>query len=262
MFLKLATLWGMFKIGLQMLANSGPSVFADILQRHSRARFFYDAKFHDIPLIVEAAARNSGRLPGIEFISIHASAGKAAMRQAVNACPHVKFLAITALTSLSDEDCLAVYGSDRRSVVLRFADWAAECNLAGIVCSPLELQHLKDHPLTRVDGRRLLRVVPGIRPQWARSNDQNSHRHALRGGTRRSRLSGHRPAHHFASSRHWKPPSCRNGHCPGHRTRLNHALALCCGLVARGYPQPFGPFVLLERIGEGSTGLVDLAPSS
>ncbi len=163
---------GMFKIGLQMLANSGPSVFAEIMQRHSRARFFYDAKFHDIPLIVEAAAKNSGRLPGIEFVSIHASAGKAAMRQAATACPHVKFLAITALTSLSDEECQAVYGSDRRSVVLRFADWAAECNLAGIVCSPLELQHLKDHPLTRPDGERLLRVVPGIRPTWARSDDQ------------------------------------------------------------------------------------------
>lgn len=166
---------GLFKIGLQMLANSGPRVFAEILNRHSRARFFYDAKFHDIPLTVERASKNSLELPGIQFFSVHASAGRAAMRRAVEVSRgRARPLAITALTSISDDECELIYGADRKSVVRRFADLAAECNMAGIVCSPLELEFLEDHPMTTADGDRMIKVVPGIRPEWARTDDQKA----------------------------------------------------------------------------------------
>lgn len=165
---------GLFKIGLQMLANSGPTVFAQILNRHSRAKFFYDAKFHDIPLTVEAASKNSCELAGIEFFSVHASAGKEAMRRAVEASHGAKPLAITVLTSLSDQECVEAYGADRAAVVRRFATWAAECNMAGVVCSPLELRFLADHPMTTADGRKMLKVVPGIRPEWSRTHDQKA----------------------------------------------------------------------------------------
>jgi len=166
---------GLFKIGLQMLANSGPGVFAEILNKHSRARFFYDAKFHDIPLTVETASRNSLALPGIQFFSVHASAGKEAMRRAVQVSQgRAKALAITALTSIGDAECERIYGADRKTVVRRFADMAAECNMAGVVCSPLELEILKDHPMTTADGQRMLKVVPGIRPEWAMTDDQKA----------------------------------------------------------------------------------------
>nr|XP_061810455.1 orotidine 5'-phosphate decarboxylase-like [Nerophis lumbriciformis] len=166
---------GLFKVGLQMLANSGPAVFAQILKKHSNAKFFYDAKFHDIPLTVASASKNSCELPGIEFFSVHASGGRTAMRAAVEASVGgAKALAITVLTSLSDEDCEAMYGADRTTVVHRFATWAGECNMAGVVCSPLELEMLKDHPMQTADGRQMLKVVPGIRPEWARTHDQKA----------------------------------------------------------------------------------------
>ncbi len=165
---------GLFKIGLQMLANSGPTVFAQILQKHSRAEFFYDAKFHDIPEIVEAASRNSCALPRIRFFSVHASAGTIAMKRAVEASRGVRPLAITAMTHLSDEETEQTYGSDRKSVVRRFASWALECNMAGVVCSPLELRYLSDLPKKTPDGRSFIKVVPGIRPEWARTHDQKA----------------------------------------------------------------------------------------
>jgi orotidine-5'-phosphate decarboxylase len=166
---------GLFKIGLQMLANSGPQVFAEILHKHSRAKFFYDAKFHDIPLTVEAACANSLALPGIQYFSVHASAGKEAMRRAVDVSRgRARPLAITVLTSISDEECEQVYGADRKTAVRRFVDWAAECNMAGVVCSPLELAYLRDHPMTAADGHRMIKVVPGIRPEWARTHDQKA----------------------------------------------------------------------------------------
>ena len=164
----------LFKIGLQMLANSGPSVFAQILRKHSKAKFFYDSKFHDIPLIMERAARNSSELPGIAFFSVHASAGRTAMRQAADASLGALPLAITVLTSLSDEECAETFGDDRKTVVRRFATMAAECGMAGVVCSPLELGYLRDLPLVREDGRPLLKLVPGIRPEWARTHDQKA----------------------------------------------------------------------------------------
>jgi orotidine-5'-phosphate decarboxylase len=165
---------GLFKIGLQTLTNAGPAVFAQIAKKHSSAKFFYDAKFHDTPTSVEAASHNSAQVAGIEFFSVHASAGKEAMKRATAACEGAKPIAITVLTSLSDEDCLETYGADRRTVVRRFATWAAECDFAGIVCSPLELELLRDHPLRTPKGRRLLKMVPGIRPEWARTNDQKA----------------------------------------------------------------------------------------
>jgi orotidine-5'-phosphate decarboxylase len=165
---------GLFKIGLQMLTNAGPAVFSQILKKHSNAKFFYDAKFHDTPTSVEAASRNSAQVAGIEFFSVHASAGKEAMRRAAASCEGAKPIAITVLTSLSDEDCQETYGADRRTVVRRFATWAAECEFAGIVCSPHELEFLRDHPLRTPRGKRLLKMVPGIRPEWARSHDQKT----------------------------------------------------------------------------------------
>ena len=56
---------GYFKIGLQMLTTAGPAVFSQILKKHSNAKFFYDAKFHDTPDSVEAASRNSAQVNGI-----------------------------------------------------------------------------------------------------------------------------------------------------------------------------------------------------
>lgn len=171
---------GMIKIGLQLLANSGPRIFAEILQKQSKARFFYDSKFHDIPMMIEAACRNSSQLPGIEFLSVHASGGKENMRVAVAACgTRAKPLAITVLTSLSDEECKAVYGADRKTVVHRFVDWAAEANMAGIVCSPQELTFLQDHPMTNARGERMLKVVPGIRPSWVRGLDLKDDQKAI-----------------------------------------------------------------------------------
>jgi orotidine-5'-phosphate decarboxylase len=166
---------GVFKIGLQMLANCGPGVFAEILNRHSRARFFYDAKFHDLPLTVQTASQNSLALPGIAFFSVHASSGKTAMSRAVQVSKgRAKALAITVLTSIGDEECKRIYGADRKTVVYRFADMAAESNMAGVVCSPLELELLKQHPMVNAEGTPMLKVVPGIRPEWANKDDQKA----------------------------------------------------------------------------------------
>lgn len=164
---------GLFKVGLQMLANSGTSVFAQVLAKNSKAKFFYDAKFHDIPMTVAAACKNSAELPGIEYVSVHASAGPDALEAAVKSAPNVGIVAITALTSLSDADCVSIYGQDRQKTVTRFAETAKECGLSGVVCSPLELSMLPNH-LKSKSGNDFLTVVPGIRPDWARTEDQKA----------------------------------------------------------------------------------------
>ncbi len=68
---------------------------------------FLDLKFHDIPNTVAGAARAAAAL-GVSIMNVHAQGGAAMMRAAVDAArtvsPSTKVIAVTMLTSLSDED--------------------------------------------------------------------------------------------------------------------------------------------------------------
>ena len=172
LILELGDSVGMYKVGLQLITRAGPEAFARIVQKHSSAQFFYDGKFNDIPNTVAAACRNASQLPGIRFMSVHASAGPTAMRSAQEAAGDVDVLAITVLTSLDDAMCNTIFNEcDRECLVGSFASEAAHSGVRGIVCSPKELPMLnaQGHP-----ARRLIKVVPGIRPAWAQSNDHEA----------------------------------------------------------------------------------------
>jgi orotidine-5'-phosphate decarboxylase len=51
--------------------------------------------------------------------------------------------------------------------VLRFAQLAKEANLAGVVCSPLDVTAIKE-----ACGQDFLAVTPGVRPQGSATQDQ------------------------------------------------------------------------------------------
>lgn len=161
---------GAYKVGLQLLTRTGPSIFSEILQRFPGSRFFYDGKFHDIPNTVGNAVRNAAQIPGVAFISAHLSGGRDMLECAVSNRGNASILGITALTSLSDEDCRSTYNLDREESVLRFAVQAARAGFSGLVCSPNELAALG----RLSDVENLIRVVPGIRPAWTTADDQKS----------------------------------------------------------------------------------------
>lgn len=93
---------------------------------------------------------------------------KAAREAAHGVNPNTKVIAVTVLTSLSDDDLAAIgqFGP-ARDQVLRLATLARDCGLTGVVCSAHEIA-----PLRTALGPDFLLVVPGIRPKGASLGDQ------------------------------------------------------------------------------------------
>ena len=132
---------------------------------------FLDLKFHDIPNTVAGAVRAAGQL-GVSILNIHAQGGAAMMRAAVeavrNASPSTRLVAVTMLTSLSDEDLPSVgLAPPVADQVLRLGSLAQLCGLDGVVCSAHEIGRLR-----RELGPDFLLVVPGIRPAGSQAGDQ------------------------------------------------------------------------------------------
>ncbi len=135
-------------------------------------RVFLDGKWGDIPNGVAGwVARNRDR--GVDMMTVHVSAGGPNMLAdaARAAGDDAKILAITVLTSLNKEMCLALFRtSDVPALVAEFATIACNSGCHGIVCSP------KETALFRGEWPRCrpgIIVNPGIRPTWyAQTDDQ------------------------------------------------------------------------------------------
>ena len=103
-----------------------------------------DAKLHDIPSQVEAAARQLGRL-GVRWVTAHVAGGEAMLRVASEALGdtsggYAGVLGVTVLTSLGDDDLASVgIASTPGKLVSKMARLAETSGCEGVVCSPQEL---------------------------------------------------------------------------------------------------------------------------
>ena len=132
---------------------------------------FLDLKFHDIPNTVAGACRAAAGL-GVSITNVHAQGGAAMMRAAVDAVksvsPATRLIAVTMLTSLSDEDLPSVgLTPPVADQVLRLASLTRQCGLDGVVCSAHEIARLR-----RELGPDFQLIVPGIRPAGSAVGDQ------------------------------------------------------------------------------------------
>ncbi|HPF71849.1 MAG TPA: orotidine-5'-phosphate decarboxylase [Candidatus Krumholzibacteria bacterium] len=162
------------KVGLEVFSAAGPAVVEYLQGMHRRV--FLDLKYHDIPNTVASAARVAAEL-GVAMCTVHAAAGRAAMAAAAEGLakasgsgPRPALLAVTILTSMSEEDLAETAPSpdslsDRIDRLARLA-WDAGCD--GLVCSAADLPRLR-----AAVGPDPLVVTPGIRPAGAAVNDQH-----------------------------------------------------------------------------------------
>jgi len=160
---------GGLKLGLEFFSAHGPDGVRGF--EGCGLPIFLDLKFHDIPNTVAGAARAAAQL-GVSIMNVHAQGGAAMMRAAVDAAravsPSTKVIAVTMLTSLSDEDLPSVgLTPPVGDQVLRLASLAQQCGLDGVVCSAHEITRLRAEL-----GPDFLLVVPGIRPAGAHAGDQ------------------------------------------------------------------------------------------
>jgi orotidine-5'-phosphate decarboxylase len=172
---------GYAKIGMELFYSGGPQGYETVAREG--VPVFLDLKLHDIPNTVASALRSLMRLePRPAIVNIHASGGREMMEAAAEAVDgRAKLIAVTVLTSLSDEDLWSV-GFDRREEghAAALARLALSAGIDGVVCSPRDVARVKS-----ATPKDFLIVVPGIRPADAAVNDQKriaTPREALKAG--------------------------------------------------------------------------------
>ena len=157
-----------YKVGLQLLTEEGPQVVRELVARGKHV--FLDLKLHEIPNSVASAVRAAGKL-GVGMVTVHASAGGAVLRAAVEAAKPfrgLKVLALTVITSLMDDDLPEIgLAPSVRKQVERLADLAVRCGCHGVVASANEATYLK----ARLPASMLI-VTPGIQLQGSSPTDQ------------------------------------------------------------------------------------------
>lgn len=154
-----------YKLGLEFFltfGNEGVRAIAD----QTQSDIFLDLKLHDIPHTVSGAARAIATLRP-KYVTVHASGGSAMIAAAVEALPSTFVTGVTILTSLSENDVVAI---GFKSPVLDSAIGLAKVAVAGgaraIVCSPLEILAIRQSV-----GDEVVIITPGVRPSDSTVND-------------------------------------------------------------------------------------------
>lgn len=164
-----------WKVGLELFVGSGPGILRTLKDRQKR--IFLDLKFHDIPNTVAGACREAAGY-GVDLLTIHATAGREALKAARAAVqegaaevgyPPPKLIAITLLTSLSPRQLAfdLKIPLELPEYALQMALLAQDTGLDGAVCSPQEVEQVR-----QTCGDEFLVVCPGVRPSWAPAGDQ------------------------------------------------------------------------------------------
>lgn len=157
------------KVGKELFTSAGPAVVESLIDQGFDV--FLDLKFHDIPNTVQKAATAAAKL-GVWMLNVHALGGAAMMqaaREGIEMVSHRPFLiAVTVLTSMSKQDLQAIgITTALPDLVAQLCAMALDNGLDGVVCSARETGLLRKQV-----GESALLVTPGIRPDWAASNDQ------------------------------------------------------------------------------------------
>ena len=157
------------KVGKELFTRAGPAVVDKLVSEGFDV--FLDLKFHDIAHTVAQACAAAADL-GVWMVNVHALGGRKMMeaaRAAIDsASHHPHLIGVTVLTSLDGQDLreIGLPGTPYENV-LRLAALAKQAGLDGVVCSPQEVEDLR-----QMQGAGFCLVTPGIRPQGAQMNDQ------------------------------------------------------------------------------------------
>ncbi|HRO66781.1 MAG TPA: orotidine-5'-phosphate decarboxylase, partial [Pseudobdellovibrionaceae bacterium] len=178
----LSGLVGGFKIGPRLCLRYGEELIREVA---GHGPVFMDNKHFDISSTMEAAVRASFDC-GASVVTVHALSGldalkkMAALEAELGRIRPFRILAVTVLTSWDQNSLPPVLKPDAVSAhVTALADLAASSGLKGIVCSPHELESLRD--------RGLYILTPGIRFPEDEKGDQKrvaGPAEALRSGAR------------------------------------------------------------------------------
>ena len=163
-----------YKVGLELFIQAGPEFVRELTRM--KKRVFLDLKLYYIPNTVAKAAMQIAFL-NVEMFTIHLSGGQAMIKAVTNELKNIsdirpKILGVSVLTSFDDirwsdvTKTLTGHASNVWDSVDRLVDQNAVLGIDGVVCSAMEVEMIrKKHP-------NLYTVVPGVRPQGSKVDDQ------------------------------------------------------------------------------------------
>ncbi|WP_112664369.1 orotidine-5'-phosphate decarboxylase [Microvirga flavescens] len=155
-----------YKIGYQLAYAGGFEIARELIAEGKKV--FMDLKLHDIGNTVEEGVRSVAKL-GATFLTVHAYPQTMSAAVAGKAGSNLKILAVTVLTSYSDQDLVeagyAPVSTDE--LVAKRAGQARDLGIDGIVCAATEAAKVR-----AIVGPNLAIVTPGIRPAGSSADDQ------------------------------------------------------------------------------------------
>ena len=154
-----------YKVGLELFATRGMDLARDLKAQGKQV--FLDWKLHDIGATVQKAAAVLADTGG-DFLTVHGEPQvmEAAVRGKGRSS--LKILAVTVLTSLSEQDLIEMgFSESPRSLVERRIHQALAAGCDGVIASPHEAALARS-----IGGKDFLVVTPGVRPDWSAKNDQ------------------------------------------------------------------------------------------
>ena len=158
------------KVGLRTYIRDGEEFLLAIKKINPDFKIFLDLKLYDIPNTMADAAESIMGL-GVDMFNVHASAGKRAMGEVMNRLSQFDerpiVLAVTALTSFSEDEFGEVYEKSIADKADQFAKDAMDSGLDGVVCSAFESKSIKN-----ITSKEFMTLTPGIRPFGEDAGDQ------------------------------------------------------------------------------------------
>tara|TARA_B100000242_G_scaffold43166_1_gene25688 strand:- start:1758 stop:2411 length:654 start_codon:yes stop_codon:yes gene_type:complete len=141
------------KVGLELFISEGWKILELISEKGFE--IFLDLKLHDIPNTVANSIRKISNF-NVALTTIHLNGGKDMIEAASSEKKgNIKILGVSILTSLSKNDILEITDTKFDIYFNNLISIASNTNIDGVVCSPNELDKLKDF--------KKLKIVPGIR---------------------------------------------------------------------------------------------------
>jgi len=160
----------LFKVGNQLFTREGPALVKAL--RAEGVDLFLDQKWHDIPQTVAHAVKSAVTLD-VRYVTVHASGGLEMLQAAQEAVKgsRTEILAVTVLTSL-DDGALRQIGFDRTTAeqVARLARLAVLAGVSGLVCSPLEIDLIRQQIQASAREKMASRTRSGRSPPPRRSS--------------------------------------------------------------------------------------------
>lgn len=167
-----------YKVGWQLfIAGAAYGLISELAKRDKK--IFLDLKIEDIGTTIELAMRNapSDFVDHVELLTLKGSGATelvSAAKRGINKNSKLKFLMLTALSSLDDDDIKEVYGEDAtiNKVIHHNAKTAINAGCDGVIASGESIRNLRRD----FADKNFYIVAPGIRLEGASTND---HKRAL-----------------------------------------------------------------------------------